>query len=55
MEALAAKALGTRARVVRAFRRTLHGSSIKSPLKQGALRPDQEHILLGVQVGGGAA
>lgn len=52
MEALAAKALGTRAQLVRAFRRTLRGDGGSgAPLKTGALRPAQDFVLLGVQVG----
>jgi hypothetical protein len=50
VETLTAKALGTRARLVRVFRRTLPGSGGKSPLKKGAARPEQQHVLLGVQV-----
>lgn len=55
VEALVTKALGSRARLVRAFRRTLPPSSLgsgKAPLKRGAPRPEQQHVLVGVQVRG---
>lgn len=52
VEALATKALGTRARLVRAFRRGPAGClGGKAPLKGGAPRPEHQHVLLGVQVG----
>lgn len=51
VEALASKALGNRARLVRVFRRTLPASSTaKAPLRKGAPQPAQQHVLLGVQV-----
>ncbi len=53
VESLAAKALGNRARLVRVFRRTLPRSPPGGggkPMKESALVPEQEHILLGVQV-----
>lgn len=53
VESLAAKALGNRARLVRVFRRTLPRCSVEGggkPMKESALVPEQEHILLGVQV-----
>ncbi|PRW05744.1 nucleolar 6, partial [Chlorella sorokiniana] len=58
VESLAKKALGNRARLVRVFRRTLPRSPAGGggkPMKEGALVPEQEHILLGVQVDATAA
>ena len=55
VESLAAKALGSRARLVRVFRRTLPRSPPGGggkPMKEGALLPEQDHILLGVRVRG---
>ncbi|KAL4426966.1 hypothetical protein ABPG77_009527 [Micractinium sp. CCAP 211/92] len=52
VEALATKALGSRARLVRAFRRGIPAACLggKAPLQKGAPRPQQQHVLLGVQV-----
>lgn len=57
VERLASKALGNRALLVRVFRRTLAShdaqpGSGKAAYRKGAARPQQQHVLLGVQVGG---